>query len=90
MHYILIIGMLSMPFPTYEDCLVVQSIRGGQCVAKSYGTNYGTEWVNPYPLVTAAERARDAGVKPLQGNIKAFIDGFKLEMAKQEVREEDV
>lgn len=90
MHYILIIGMISTPFPTYEDCSVVQSIRGGQCVAKSYGTNYGTDWVNPYPLVTAEERARDAGVKPVQNNIKAIMDGFKEEMAKPEVIEEEV
>lgn len=88
MHYILIIGIISLPFSTYEDCLVEQAIRGGVCIEKSYGTSQ-----TPEQAQKSVDRYLDLPLltnENLRQPSKAFIDGFKEEMAKPEVIEEDI
>jgi hypothetical protein len=98
MHYILIIGMLSMPFPTYEDCIVQQAIRGGVCIEKSYGTaetpEQAKQRIDRYlamPLLTNEKPKQPSnGVQNTPLNHSAgkpstpFMEGFKEEMAKPE------
>jgi hypothetical protein len=89
MHYILIISMLSypQPFPTLDDCLAMQAAyqqagnKTSYCVPRSHESIQRAE--HPFPMVTAEERARDAGVR-VKDSAEAFEQGWKEEMQKPE------
>lgn len=81
-HFILYVLLASgdysqEPFPEYADCYQVQQIVGGACVEVGFNSKQSSTDI--HPLVSAEQRALDAGVRPKVNNRKAMEGGYLRE-----------